>query len=89
MPYKVEDYKALVAPLGIWPFPRGHFHGLTRIPVRVRPLGCLVTLHAPPVAGRTSRLLHYTCTLEHGASLGRVPCCSWRTAACAPTFQLS
>ena len=39
VPYKVEDYKPLVAPLGIWPFPRGHFRGLTRIPVGVRSHG--------------------------------------------------
>ena len=35
VPYKVEDYKDLVVPLKIWPFPRGHFRGLTRVPVRV------------------------------------------------------
>ena len=35
MPYKLEDYKDLVEPLGLWPFPRGHHNGLTRVPVGV------------------------------------------------------
>ena len=33
LPYLMEDYEALVKPLKLWPFPRGHYRHLTRIPL--------------------------------------------------------
>ena len=33
-PYKLEEYEALVKPLGLWPFPRGHQRHLTSLPIR-------------------------------------------------------
>ena len=33
-PYKVEEYEAVVKPLGLWPFPRGHQRHLTWLPIR-------------------------------------------------------
>ena len=33
-PYKLEEYEALVKPLGLWPFPRGHQRHLTWLPIR-------------------------------------------------------
>ena len=33
-PYKLEEYEALVKPLGLWPFPRGHQRHLTWLPSR-------------------------------------------------------
>ena len=33
-PYKLEEYEALVKPLGLWPFPRGHQRHLTPLPIR-------------------------------------------------------
>ena len=32
-PYKLEEYEALVRPLGLWPYPRGHQRHLTELPV--------------------------------------------------------
>ncbi len=32
--YLVEEYEALVKPLKLWPFPRGHQKHLTRIPLQ-------------------------------------------------------
>jgi hypothetical protein len=36
LPYLVEEYATLVKPIKLWPNPRGHYRGLTRIPLRVR-----------------------------------------------------
>jgi hypothetical protein len=33
LPYLMEDYEAVVKPLKLWPFPRGHYCHLTRIPL--------------------------------------------------------
>ena len=33
-PYKLEEYEALVKPLKLWPFPRGHQRHLTMLPIR-------------------------------------------------------
>lgn len=32
-PYKLEEYEALVKPLGLWPYPRGHQRHLTQLPM--------------------------------------------------------
>ena len=33
-PYKLEEYEALVRPLKLWPFPRGHQRHLTMLPIQ-------------------------------------------------------
>ena len=33
-PYKLEEYEALVKPLKLWPFPRGHQRHLTMLPIQ-------------------------------------------------------
>lgn len=35
LPYRVEEYAETVRPLKLWPNPRGHFRGLTRVPLQV------------------------------------------------------